>query len=149
MQIAYFYLLEDDSLKAYTRSVCRLIDQTWSEKLSIYLYCETEEEAHQFNDDLWTFQDIRFVPHELISTQTSIIDKLPICVIGSKKTVQHPSNCQVLFNLTKTVPDFFQEYQQIIEVVPVNETARTASRARYKQYQRAQYQIKTQSCDTL
>jgi len=144
MQITHFYLLEDDTLSTYTRSVCQLVDQVWSQGLALYLYCDTEEKARQLDDDLWTFKDIRFIPHELLAYRSSTVGTLPLCLIGSSDIIKDSPPCEVLFNLTETVPQFFPRYKKILEVVPVNEVARVASRKRYKHYQEAGYSIKTQ-----
>jgi DNA polymerase III subunit chi len=142
-QSAYFYLLQDDTPQIYTRSVCRLVDQLWCQQYTVYLYCQTKEIAEQFDNDLWTFRDIRFIPHGLITDPQLQQIALPFCTIGFPSAGSIPYAGDVLFNLTDTVPEFFTQYQKIIELVSTDEAARVSSRQRYKQYQKAGYQMKT------
>jgi DNA polymerase-3 subunit chi len=137
-----FYILSEAGKETIQQKVCQLTYQAWNDHLKVYLYCENEVMAQQLDDALWTFKDISFIPHAII-TDTNEQTSFPPCVIGIQSHPMSYPPCNILINLTDRIPSFFNQYSHIIEIVPFDPTLRVAARDRYKTYKKAGYYTNT------
>jgi DNA polymerase-3 subunit chi len=138
---ADFYLLNQTEKESSYRWACQLIYTAWKENKSVYVFCENETEAKIMDDMLWTFKDISFIPHQLMTepVQSSLIRIL----IGYYAAPVSPPVAQMLLNLSQTTPEFFENYSHIIEVVPQEPKERENARKSYKAYKQAHYECVT------
>jgi DNA polymerase III subunit chi len=125
-----FYLLSEPSITACGRSVCRLVEKIYKDKKRVYIYVDSDKTAQYFNDLLWTFGDISFVPHNIY--EENINSSVPI-QIGC---VPDPKNHnEILINLTENVPTSYANFQTLLEIIPGDETLKVSGRKKYKFYQ--------------
>src|SRR3990167_5355881 len=124
-----FFVMENASRQQALRELCLLVEKIWQDKESAYIYVNTEEEADYLDKLLWTFRDESFVPHSVKAT-----DETPIR-IGT--AVPATNRRQTLINLGKTIPDFYTQFQRVIEVVYQDAELQQAARERFKQYRDA------------
>lgn len=102
----------------------------------------------QLDGFLWTFHDIGFIPHSTLGSKTAT--KAPI-VLGhsaeppspQKIDPNHPSEDYLLINMTETVPDFFRNFNRIIEIIPSQEPQRQQGRERYQRYKNQGVMVNT------
>lgn len=134
-QKAVFYILKSEAPKARDLYACRLVDKAYQNKLRVYVYVGSQEEAESFNTQLWTFSDISFVPHEIYKPEINA----PI-VIGWEEP---QASFDVLLNLTLNVPTFFAAFNHIIEVIPNISEIKAKGREKYKYYQGQKLKLET------
>ena len=80
------------------------------------------------NVSLWTFRDISFVPHQLYKGS----ENTPVLIAFENP----PPVKDVLVNLTKEVPAFFNHFSRIIEIVSNSADAVANSREKYRIYRK-------------
>jgi DNA polymerase-3 subunit chi len=80
---------------------------------------------------LWTFSKLDFVPHALQSAEAGVLAASPVILSESAADAPHQ---QVLLNLGPQVPDGFERFERLIEVVTLDEADRQTARSRWKHY---------------
>lgn len=133
-----FYVLETTSALQSRIFACRLVEQFYQEQGSgIFLHTDSKEEAEKLDALLWTFGDTSFLPHQLYSGQEN---QAPI-QIGFGES---PLNKQtILINFGKEIPGFYQQCDQVIEIVFTDPVVQQCGRQKYKQYRDQGHDIQT------
>lgn len=131
-----FYLLADEAVTNRLVTACRLIEKAYHAGHHIYVHTEDAEQANQLDTMLWTFRDISFVPHALYDIESAELSPIRIGY-NLKPTDAH----DLLINLTLTVPDYYQQFRRIIEIVDNNETVKQQARTNYKIYKQADCEL--------
>jgi DNA polymerase-3 subunit chi len=131
------YLLETDDSATRRITACRLIEKIYRQGLTVFAQVDNDEEAQRFDDLLWTFRQGSFVPHEPFRTGAQ---EAPV-VIGSGSSV--PGGQDVLINLSANLPEGYEIYPRIAEIVDQDPSIRSAGRLRYRQYQSQGMDIQT------
>ena len=93
---------------------------------------------------LWTREPLDFLPHCLSTAAANIVDATPIVLCESARSSPHHD---VLVNLGDDVPEGFERFGRLIEVVTLDEHDRAVGRARWKHYQSRGYDIKRVDLD--
>lgn len=87
---------------------------------------------------LWTFSPLEFVPHCVDSGPPAVVAASPVVLAGSARSAPHQ---HVLVNLGASVPDGFERFERLIEVVSTDEADRLQARRRWKHYADRGYAI--------
>ena len=88
---------------------------------------------------LWTFSPLDFVPHcHGASGSPVVLAASPVVLCDSARTAPHQ---QVLVNLGAPVPEGFERFERLIEVVTLDEGERQGARSRWKHYADRGYAI--------
>lgn len=87
---------------------------------------------------LWTFSPGDFLPHARQPGEKRVLAASPIIL---SETVDDTPHRQVLLNLGTEVPDGFDQFERLIEVVSLDEADRQQARGRWKQYTNLGYAI--------
>jgi len=158
MQQVDFYLLEETSSQAEQHFICRLVAQLYRNKKSIYLHVEDAQHAEQTDQLLWGFRADSFIPHEIISQEPSSQESLPQGNTNDKTPVYSPivissspdstHQADVLINLAKVIPSFYERFERIAEIVPSNENKRALLRKHYRFYKEKNCELKTHNIAT-
>lgn len=132
-----FYILQDVHLAAQHRFACRLASKAMSgsdtSDQRVVLHTRDEAMATELDELLWHYPDKRFLPHALQGSSAE--GKCPVLISWGE-----PSQFDgVLFNLSAEVPDFFNRFHRVVEVV-VGET-RDQGRERYRFYRHRGYPL--------
>jgi DNA polymerase-3 subunit chi len=90
---------------------------------------------------LWTFEPLEFVPHCLAGAPAGVVAATPIVLCDDAKSSPHHD---VLVNLGSKVPEGFERFERLIEVVTLDEGDRAGGRARWGHYRSRGYEIKRQ-----
>ena len=88
---------------------------------------------------LWTFSAVDFVPHcRAAVAPAPVLAWSPVVLTDSPRAAPHH---QVLVNLGDAVPEGFEMFERLIEVVTGNEADRQSARQRWKHYAARGYDI--------
>lgn len=88
---------------------------------------------------LWTFSPLEFVPHCHASvTSPGVLDASAVVLVDSPTEAPHQ---QVLVNLGAGIPEGFERFERLIEVVTRDEEDRQRARGRWKHYADRGYAI--------
>ncbi|WP_298622675.1 DNA polymerase III subunit chi [uncultured Zoogloea sp.] len=85
--------------------------------------------ARHFDQMLWSFQPLAFVPH--VPAGSPLAAETPV-VIGSR--LEALPNDDVLINLGDDLPGGFERFSLVIEVVGPTDPERQAARGRFRRY---------------
>jgi DNA polymerase III subunit chi len=89
------------------------------------------DDLKQLDSLLWTFSQLDFVPHALQSGDAGVVAASPVILSESIANAPHQ---QVLLNLGSQVPEGFERFERLIEVVSLDEADRQLARGRWKHY---------------
>lgn len=88
---------------------------------------------------LWTFSALDFLPHcRIEEASATVLHNSPIVLAPSVSGVPHQ---EVLVNLGDAVPEGFEGFERLIEVVTTDEADRAIARGRWKRYAAAGHPI--------
>lgn len=122
------------ALVAYT---CRLLRKVHARGACAQVVGHSSTLA-QLDQALWTFSQLDFLPHCQSSAEPS--------VLAASRVLLTPQVCQdwarqVLVNLGEGVPEGFESFERIIEVVSVDDLHRAQGRERWRQYSRLGHEL--------
>ncbi|HSV35816.1 MAG TPA: DNA polymerase III subunit chi [Ramlibacter sp.] len=90
---------------------------------------------------LWTLSPTDFIAHGLMGTSPeAVLIASPVVLAESARGVPHH---EVLVNLGAAVPEGFERFERLIEIVTVSDEDRQVGRRRYRHYADRGYAIKT------
>ena len=92
----------------------------------------------ELDSTLWTFSPLEFVPHCHARAEPSVLAASPVVLA---ETVHDTPHHQVLVNLGGPVPDGFERFERLIEVVTLDDDDRQQARSRWKHYTDRGYAI--------
>jgi len=94
--------------------------------------------ARHFDQMLWSFQPLAFVPH--VAAGSPLAAETPV-VIGSR--VDALPHEDVLINLGDDLPAGFERFRMLIEIVGPGDAEARASRQRFRHYKQQGFSLKT------
>jgi DNA polymerase-3 subunit chi len=116
---------------------CRLLRKAVGTGARVMVTAQTEA-LRELDAALWTFAPLEFLPHTYGEATPVALAASPIVLAESVRAAPHQ---QVLVNLGDTVPDGFERFERLIEVVTVDEEDRKQARRRWKHYADRGYAI--------
>lgn len=117
---------------------CRLLRKAVATGARVVVTGEPRQ-LHELDAALWTFSALEFVPHCLGSAATpTMLAASPVVLAESVRSAPHQ---QVLVNLGGTVPEGFERFERLIEIVGVGDDDRQQGRQRWKHYADRGYAI--------
>ncbi len=124
-----FYVLLDQRANGRALLACRLVDKAYSLGHAVYVLAGSEAQAEALDDLLWTFRQDSFIPHERYPLTGE--ENSPV-LIGTVLPTE--ATAQVLINFTDRLPEGFERYERVVELVDQTPEVLTQSRERFKQY---------------
>jgi len=88
---------------------------------------------------LWTFDPIEFVPHCMANAPAGMLAATPIVLCDKAASSPHRD---VLVNLGAQVPESFEPFERLIEVVTLDDEDRANGRVRWQHYKSRGYELK-------
>jgi DNA polymerase-3 subunit chi len=131
-----FYVLEKSNNQQAMLHACQLIEKHYQVNERVYIHTASQQEAERLDQLLWTFKEDSFVAHAISNTKQAA----PV-QIGFE--ADHAMAADVLMNLSHEIPAFFEQYQQITEIVFADATVQQLARERFKKYRELGYEITT------
>lgn len=141
-----FYQLEDQAghtIALDELHACFQAANFYRQRQRVFIFTGSQQQAHQIDELLWSFDPDSFVPHNLIGEGPDNGSPVEI-------SWQAPTNRRnVLINLSSTVPDFAQHFAHIVDFVPHEEQLKQLARERFKMYRKLGFQIGNQTAAPL
>ena len=88
---------------------------------------------------LWQFSATDFIAHCRVSAESSVLTRSPVVLIDRPDAAL--PHRQVLLNLDAPVPDGFERFERLIDIVTDDELDRRDARARWRHYADRGYAI--------
>lgn len=92
----------------------------------------------QLDTALWTFSATDFVPHCDLEAEAAVLARSLVILASSLNSTRHD---EVLLNLGQRVPEGFEKFQRVIELVGIDDEERQRARVRWKHYTDLGYAI--------
>lgn len=124
-----FIVLPQASEEARLLYACRLVEKAYLDGHSVLVRLESSAAAQSFDELLWRFSDRSFVPHEILRPGAEARTPVRLCHGDSAGC-----GAEVLVNLAGDVPESFERFRRIAEIVDGDEERRSAGRDRYRFY---------------
>jgi DNA polymerase-3 subunit chi len=117
---------------------CRLLRKAVGKGAKLVVTAEPEL-LRELDTALWTFSPLEFIPHCYGPSATpGVRAASPVVLAESAQAAPHQ---QVLVNLGAAVPEGFERFERLIEVVTLGEQDRQQARRRWKHYADRGYAI--------
>jgi DNA polymerase III subunit chi len=118
---------------------CRLLRKASAAGSKVVVTGEAQQ-LRTLDTELWTFSALEFIPHcHAASADAQVLSASPVVLADTPRGTPHQ---EVLVNLGEAVPDGFESFQRLIEVVSQDDGDRQRARARWKHYADRGYAIK-------
>lgn len=127
-----FYFNAEDRFQV----ACRLAGKAFAQKKKMLIFTPGADSARRIDSMLWTWQHLSFVPHCL--THDPLAALTPVLITSE---AANPPECDVLLNLGRECPPFFERYARLLEIVGLDDEERNLGRGRYKFYKERGYAI--------
>ncbi len=133
-----FHVLSAQVRRQHDVFVCELVERLWQAGRRVHLHCLDQDMVESLDELLWTFHDTSFIPHAILSSPEAA--QAPV-TLGCTEPVGEPSD--TLFNLHVEVPEFFSQFERVIETTGHDEHSRQLARTRYRFYKDRGYPLAT------
>ena len=117
--------------------VCRLLRKA-VHKGSRVVVAGDPEALLRLSQGLWAVSATDFVAHCIVPCEPAVLAASPVVLCTSPQAAPHH---QALLNLGAGVPDGFERFERLIEVVGMDDTDLSSARVRWKHYRARGYAI--------
>jgi DNA polymerase-3 subunit chi len=139
-----FYVLKSAAAKQRWAFACRLTEKAYLRDLSIVIVNDTLADAQALDDLLWTFNERSFIPHKVCVDEHSM-DPAAKVHLAVLPTVLPAAD--LLVNLTARLPEHWELYPRIAEIIDADEDRRRLGRERFKTYRDLKVALETHQLD--
>ena len=115
---------------------CRLIRKVRKAGQRAVVFCEDESRLREFDAALWSFSPLEFIPH--LPDSDPLASRTPVLLTTRVEELPHH---EVLVNLGAVVPQGFESFERLIEVVTADVEDRQQARERWRHYADRGYAI--------
>lgn len=125
-----------------TLYACGLVKKALERGRKVVVYASDARALARFDQALWTFDPISFVPHVLASDP--LAPRTPVVLTDQGEADANGGSVphhEVLVNLDAQWPKFFSRFDYLMEIVGEDEADRAAGRARWKFYSERGYKL--------
>lgn len=136
-----FYLLDDLATSDWLPFVCQLIAEQADQRRRLAVRAQSREQAEALDELLWQRPPDSFIPHNLVGEGPA--QGTPVLLGWSQPLHQYQGRRQVLINLRADLPERPEQFQHIIDFVPVSKTERNQARDRYRNYRQQGMSLET------
>lgn len=124
-----FYVVPGADPQQRRLTACRLAEKAYRLGHRSYILTESTREDALLDDLLWTFRQNSFVPHA--RWHGSGHAETPV-LLGHDPPPEFLH--EVLINLGETIPDAYDRFARLVEIINQDEATRAAGRRRYRFY---------------
>jgi DNA polymerase-3 subunit chi len=118
---------------------CRLLRKAAGSGAKVVVTGEADL-LRALDTELWTFSALEFLPHcDAASADAQVLAASPIVLADAPRATPHQ---EVLVNLGTRIPEGFERFERLIEVVTQEDGDRQQARLRWKHYADRGYAIK-------
>jgi DNA polymerase-3 subunit chi len=130
-EVRFFALKEQQTSSMYAKA-CEIASNAYSQRQRCVILCASQADAEKMDELLWQLPAERFVPHNLAGEGPKGGAPVEVVWVGEPMP-RRP----FLINVSGSMINNINQFQQIVDFVPVEETAKQQARQRYKQFQQA------------
>jgi DNA polymerase-3 subunit chi len=117
---------------------CRLVRKAMARGARLVITGEPEQ-VRELDAALWTFSPVEFLPHcHVAAADPQVVAASPVLLADTPRGTPHQ---EVLVNIGGRVPEGFERFERLIELVSSDEADRQQARMRWKHYADRGYQI--------
>lgn len=109
---------------------CRLLRKAVASKARVVV-TGSPDVLRRLDQELWTFSALDFVPHCTGNSPEPVLSASPVVLTAAAGNAPHQ---QVLLNLGEEVPEGFERFERLIEVVTLDDGDRHVARERWRHY---------------
>ena len=122
------------ALVGYT---CRLLRKVHGRGLRAQVVGHASTLA-QLDQALWTFEPLAFLPHCHVHAPAPMVQASAVLLAETPSADWHR---QVLINLGEAIPEGFEGFERIIDVVTLDDLHRAQGRERWREYTRLGHEL--------
>jgi DNA polymerase-3 subunit chi len=139
-----FYVLKSAAARQRWAFACRLTEKAYLRDLSIVIANDTLADARSLDELLWTFNERSFVPHEVCPDEHSMDPATKVRLMALPAPMP---GADLLVNLAVKLPDGWERYPRIAEIIDADEERRRLGRERFKAYRDLKVALETHQLD--
>jgi DNA polymerase III subunit chi len=139
-----FYVLKSAAAKQRWAFACRLTEKAYLRDLSIVVANDTLAEAQGLDELLWTFNERSFVPHDVCPDERSVDPATQVHLMALPTPM--PA-ADLLVNLAARLPEGWERYPRIVEIIDADDERRRLGRERFKAYRDRKVALETHQLD--
>ncbi len=134
-----FHILQDTSVEARWLYVCRFIEKVERLGHNILVVVDSQDEAHELNDLLWSFKPESFIAHQILGSDQEA--KVEITFPTDTGEIPSGEHKDVLINLSSQIPESFSRFARLAEIVIQDANILEKTREHYRFYKQRGYPI--------
>ncbi|MEM8492850.1 MAG: DNA polymerase III subunit chi [Pseudomonadota bacterium] len=131
-----FYILDNADEASRITLALRLTDKAFQRGHRVFIHCESNDQARELDQRLWSFRPASFLPHALCTTDGA--EQEPIAIGWDQAPKAHDD---LLINMCPEIPGFFARFQRVAELVNQEPDRLRALRESYRYYRDRGYAI--------
>lgn len=141
-----FYILPSSAARMSCELLaCRLAEKAYHIQHQVYVHTQSQQDAAELDELLWTFNQGSFLPHQRIENNSPSPITIGYGLLAFNETPL--DDYDVMINLSHDIPKHFSRFSRVAEIVGSGEEARTQSRERYRFYRDRGYPLKSHALD--
>ncbi|MDQ7990374.1 MAG: DNA polymerase III subunit chi [Candidatus Dactylopiibacterium sp.] len=118
------------------RAACAITTKAVAQGHRIVVFAPDAATARRYDAQLWTQQAQSFVPH--VSIDSALAARTPVVITTRLAGLPHED---MLLNLADDLPDGFERFGQLVEIVAGDEAGVQAARARWRLYKAGNHPV--------
>ena len=135
-----FYILKSAAPAQRWGFVCRLTEKAYLRDLRVVIVNDSAADARALDDMLWTFNERCFIPHQIcLDEQTPD----PATKVYLTTLPAAAPAADLLVNLTDHLPEQWERFARIAEIIDADEERRRLGRERFKSYRDLKVTLET------
>lgn len=123
-QISFFHGARDR-----LQAAAQWVNTAYSQNTSVLIYAPDEAHANIIDRLLWTQPALGFTPHCRVGD--ALAGETPILITSTLDS--HLKN-HVLVNLSNNIPDAFERFSKIVEIIDLQDDVKRPGRERFRFY---------------
>ena len=135
-----FYVLKSAAAPQRWAFACRLTEKAYLRDMRVVILNDSAADARALDDLLWTFNDRSFIPHQLCTNEQAP-DPATKVYLTALPAAAPPAD--LLVNLTDRLPEQWQRFARIAEIIDAGEERRRLGRERFKSYRDLKVALET------
>lgn len=134
-----FYVLESSNIKDFYKTIVQLTVKAHEAENQVLIHSNHPQILQPIDDYLWSFSETSFIPHVLVTNDEEVDDIDPIILASFEPSLPK----DLLIQLADQVPENFNQYNRIIEILYSEPSYLERGRERFKFYRQNGIEPKT------
>jgi DNA polymerase-3 subunit chi len=119
---------------------CRFLRKAFKAGAKVMVYAERSV-LQDLDVALWSLSPTDFVAHCLSGAPAHVLSRSPIVLSEDVSSMTDMPHHDVLLNLGQVIPQGFEKFERVIELVTLDEGDRERARGRWKSYASKGYHL--------